>query len=171
MESKVIIIIILSCLVGLSIILNIVLAVKPGSSLASSKISLTTTAPYTQVLATDDCIPTVFELFVPYYNQNTPPVQTDADKQCDYEEDNQCDIAYFTWANNFFTFLPYDQQKCLYDLILNMGNSSDGSFDDSACDLSTNDYSQDTVNAFCLFLHNMYAYIVREQNPRIIMQY
>ena len=49
------------------------------------------------------------------------------------------------------------------------GNSSNGSFDDSACDLSTNDYSQDTVNAFCLFLHNMYAYIVREQNPRIIM--
>lgn len=170
MELKLVIIIILSCLVALSIASNIVLVMKPGSSVAS-KISLPSTSTHTtQILALTDCISTVLELFVPYYNENTPPVQTDADKQCNYEEDSQCDIEYFTWANNFFTSLPYDQQKCLYDRINEMGNSYDSSFDDSACDLSAyGSIPSYITDAFCVFLHNMYAYIVREQNPRIMM--
>ena len=147
MEFKLVIIIILSSLVALSIASNIVLAIKP-ISVASSKISLVTNDT-TNDTALDDCISTILDSFVPYYNENTPPSRTDS---CSSSPDpNACARDYFNWANTFFDTLSFSQIDCLYDQI---GNLPDG-FDDALCDdLSKYGYSQDINDAFCLFLKN-----------------
>ena len=162
MKLRLIIIIVLSILLALSIASNVVLIVKPN---LPSKSSLVSTAPYTQIIAStcpenSVLFNEVLDIFVPYYNENTPPTQTDSDKTCDYAG---CD--YYDYVITFFTTqLTYSQQKCVYDQIFN--NSV--TFDDTFCN-SFSGYSQEELDAYCLFLRSMFDYIARNEPQTFIM--
>ena len=167
MKLQLIIIIVLSILLALSIASNVVLIVKPNLPSKSSLVSYPDSydSPVTQNIAitcpeNSVLFQEVLDIFVPYYNENTPPTQTDSDKTCDYAG---CD--YYDYVITFFTTqLSYLQQKCVYDQIFN--NSV--TFDDTFCN-SFSGYSQEELDAYCLFLRSMFDYIARNEPQTFIM--
>tara|TARA_B100000900_G_C20322924_1_gene610941 strand:+ start:113 stop:637 length:525 start_codon:yes stop_codon:yes gene_type:complete len=155
MEIKIVIIIILSSLIALSIASNIVLLLKP-ISVASSKISLVTDDT-TDDTSPDDCIQTLLDSFVPYYNENTPPSYTG---DCSLDTNPySCDEDYFNWAMAFYTPLSSSQKLCLYEQFRGSDGNLNDSFDDALCDnLSQYGYSQEINDAFCGWLKHQFNY-------------